>query len=153
MASLQLRADKGFTFIEMLVVLTITLMIMTLTMQYGYQKWTQLEAEIYLEQVLKDIQYVQSEAKKTNQYMELKFQRFGDVWGYEFIRNNKTVVLTRTFPKQIKVLPQDSTMLVCRYTDRGRPSISGHITFETNKGKYRLLIYLGEGIERLEKVS
>jgi competence protein ComGD len=153
MALLQLRADKGFTFIEMLVVLAMTLMIMTVTMQYGYGKWAQLEAEVYLEQVLKDIQYVQSEAKKTNQYMELKFQRFDDTWGYEFIRNNQTVVLTRTFPKQIKVVPRDSTMLVCRYTNRGRPSISGHITFETDKGKYRLLIYLGEGIERLEKIS
>lgn len=153
MALLQLRADKGFTFIEMLVVLALTLMIMTLTMQYGYQKWTQVEAEVYLEQVLKDIQYVQSEAKKTNQSMELNFKRFGDVWGYEFLRNGKTIVLARTFPKQIEVLPHDSTMLVCRYTSLGRPSISGHITFETDKGKYRLLIYLGEGIERLEKLS
>lgn len=136
----------------MLIVLTITLTIMTLTMQYGYQKWEQVEAEVYLEQMLKDIQYVQSEARKTHQYHELQFKKFGDVWGYAFLQGDQ-VLGNRLFPPQIKIMKHESTMLVCRYTDIGRPSISGHVTFETDRGKYRLIIYLGEGIERLEKLS
>ncbi|WP_010287878.1 competence type IV pilus minor pilin ComGD [Kurthia massiliensis] len=151
-----MRANKGFTFIEMLIVLTIALIIVTVTSQYGHQKWTQLEATLYLEQILKDIQYVQSEAKKTETYTEIQFEQLDNRWQYNIVTrvaNKANVIKTRQLPVQIQVVTSDSTTNFFRYTDTGRPSLSGHMTFRTAHHTYRLTVYLGEGIAKLEKES
>lgn len=132
------------------------LVILTITTQYGYQKWSQLEATFYLEQILKDIQYVQSEAEKTETYMEIQFDQFDHHWGYHIVKtvaHQTQVIATRQFPSQVQVVKEASTTSFFRYTNAGRPSLSGHITFQTAQATYRLTVYLGEGIAKLEKES
>lgn len=142
-----MRTNKGFTFIEMLLVLTIILMILLVTTQFGYRQWTIHESDLYMEQLLKDIQYVQSLAERTHLPSSIVFVPKNNQLYYD-VYNGNVVVKELALPKQITLITSGMNKLY--FNGNGAASESKQIRFQADQKKYRIIVYIGEGVPKLE---
>lgn len=131
----------------MLLVLTIILMILLVTTQFGYRQWTIHESDLYMEQLLKDIQYVQSLAERTGSKGSITFAQKNGQFYYD-IYNGNVFVKQMTLPKQIKLIENGSSKL--NFNGNGAASESKQIRFQADQKKYSIKLYIGEGVPKLE---
>lgn len=132
----------------MLLVLTIILMILLVTTQFGYRQWTIHESDLYMEQILKDIQYVQSLAERTNVKSSILFMTKNNQLYYE-VYNGNIVMKKMALPKQMKLISSGMNKLT--FNNSGAASESKQIHFQADQKKYKIILYIGEGVPKLER--
>lgn len=100
-----------------------------------------------MEQLLKDIQYVQSLAERTNTKSSIVFVSKNNQLYYE-IYNSNILIREMALPKQIKLMTSGTSKL--NFNGNGAASESKQIRFQSDQKKYTIKMYIGEGVPKLE---
>ena len=133
----------------MLLVLTILLMILLVTTQFGYRQWGIQEADAYMEQLLKDIHYTQSLAERTAMGSTIQFIEKNNQLHYQ-IKQMNTTIKEVALPKQLKF--SNDAFNKISFNANGAASSSRQFKFLSDTKQYSVKIYIGEGVPRLESL-
>ena len=140
------RNSKGYTLIEMLLVLFIVLVTSTIIFQVTLtisEKWA---VNRFFQQVLLDVQQIQALAIKNEEPFYIQFNSLNQYKGYAVFSGE--VIFVREIPKDIK-LDMTSNLKHFMVYPTGDVSNFGTFRFFTPFGQTNLIIYIKEGRMRL----
>ncbi|WP_170061404.1 competence type IV pilus minor pilin ComGD [Rummeliibacillus pycnus] len=140
-----IRDEKGFTFIEMLVVLVITMLICSIGISVGKK---QLDRELenrFVEQLKADIELAQALSYRYQDAVSLYvMDSMGEIQIFVPKISKVQPIIVRKYPETIS-FQFYSTLDHVIFTERQTVSRAGTMTFKINGRKVELIVYLGEG--------
>ncbi|MGM9968129.1 MULTISPECIES: competence type IV pilus minor pilin ComGD [unclassified Rummeliibacillus] len=144
-----LKGQEGFTFIEMLLVLVITMLICSIGINVGKQYMDRQEENRFMEQLKSDIEMTQA--------LSFQYQTPASFYIYESLReihiyaNGYDMVkplVIRKYPENIK-FNLKSNMDHVLYTENQTVLKAGTIKFTVNGRNKEAIVYIGEGRVRI----
>lgn len=139
--------EKGFTMIEMLLVLSIVMVVSTSVIFFTSTRMKEMEEERFYKQLHLDVQRLQAISIGEYGYTHLTFKN--NKTKYEAIMSN-VLLFERDLPKNMR-LSDDSTLKVISFHPNGNVNDFGNLLFETEKGEKRITLYIGRGVINYEK--
>lgn len=137
------HSEKGFTFVEMLFVLSVTLTIASIALIYGTKGVQEKESRFFFEQLVTDAVYIQQYAKNNHVKMDLVFDEQKHVYIAKK-REFATKIFVRTMPSSMKI-KRGSTLYKIGFNEKGNASYVGRLTFTYFGGEQDVYVYLGSG--------
>lgn len=142
MSNFSLRSNKAFTLIEILIVLSVLLVLITISITTLPKYLEKREMESFLKQFSKDVHYTQSYAvnHQTITYflVDVEKQTYAGVEGYS------QILFTKRIPKNITI-SYGSLLGKIYFSGIGNVSDSGSWYFRGKKLKYQFTVLLGRG--------
>lgn len=136
------RRNAGFTFMEMLLVLTVVMAVVAISIP-AYKGYTERQEERrFFETLLHDIYAVQSESYANVSAGGIVFR--GQLDSYDVVHNFYGQVEVREFPKSVS-LAKTSNLTSIYFSKNGSILGSGTIHFDTSMGRRSLVVHLGKG--------
>ncbi|MBE5665326.1 type II secretion system protein [Staphylococcus sp. SS251] len=144
---LQIRKQKAFTFIEMLVVMMIVSSFLLLTMKSNRLKdFKVINDETNIISLITELNYLKSKAIANQNFINVRFYENSDT--IKVVEKNKFYYLKLKVGKIINVAKVDSI-----YFDKhGNINKFGSITIEINNRIYRVIFHIEKGRIRYEKL-
>ena len=139
--------NKGFTLIEILIVLSIFMLLASLSLHL-YPKYIQkMETTRFVKQFEEDLYYAQAYAISH----EMNVSVYLNASNYTISSNLKGVILQRENPKNT-TFKQGTIGLKIFFNNTGAPITSGVVYIETEQDRYKVTIYIGKGRIKIEKI-
>ncbi|MBO0927082.1 type II secretion system protein [Staphylococcus sp. 30400_3112M30941] len=144
---LQIRKQKAFTLIEMLVVMMIVSSFLLLTMTSNRLKdFKVINDETNIISLITELNYLKSKAIANQNFINVRFYENSDT--IKVVENNKFYYLKLKVGKIINVAKVDSI-----YFDKhGNINKFGSISIEKNNRIYRVIFHIEKGRIRYEKL-
>ncbi|WP_269915886.1 competence type IV pilus minor pilin ComGD [Psychrobacillus psychrodurans] len=139
--------QKGFTMIEMLLVLSIVIVVSSSVLLLTSTKMKEMEEERFYRQLHLDIQRLQAISITDYRYTHLTFP--ANRTKYQGKIADK-LLFEKELPKHMR-LSVDSTLKGIAFHPGGNVNDFGNFLFETDKGEKRITIYIGRGVVNYEK--
>lgn len=136
-----LRRQEGFTLVEMLLVLAITMMVVMIGYQLSIKHLEQQRTVHVFRQLQMDLHYLQSYAMAHKETVTYSFINKGSE--YNGTLNGGKVILRRKMPEGYYSNPQHRFKIV--YLPNGNVLDFGVLTFHTPEGSKQLYVYIGKG--------
>ena len=138
-----IQSRSGYTLIEMLLVLSVFLMIMTISIVTVPRYVEKREIESFLQQLSHDLHYTQALALHDQSLYRVNVNTSSDFY---MITQNTKRVLTREFPEGVTFARGSSTLnsAITAYAN-GSLSQTGTWIFRTKHYTYEFKTLLGEG--------
>ncbi|MFY3793137.1 competence type IV pilus minor pilin ComGD [Ureibacillus sp. MALMAid1270] len=137
-----LKNQKGFTFIEMLLVLTIFTLISTIVSQLTIKTFERQAIDQFLVQVSLDIQRMQTLSMREGTHTTITFL---DKWYKGHIHNDLTnYVFEKEYPSGI-TLESGSNLKKIKFYNNGEISDFGKVIFKTPFGKREVIVNIEKG--------
>lgn len=135
--------DKGFTFVELLLVLFITLLLGTLALSYGEKGVKIQEINHFFDQLVNDSLYMQKYAlnNRLKTVIEFDFKQHKYTARVALTRKK---LFSRNMPNIVS-MNEESTINRIAFNEKGNASYVGKIIFEYIGGKREVYVYLGSG--------
>ena len=140
------KENGGFTFIEMLLVLTIVGMITTIVSHFALSISEKRNIDQFFTQVIYDIQRVQALAIEEEKSIQILFSDSNRYSAYYELGGEK--IFVRNFPEEVK-LNIFSNLKKFYIQPNGDVSQFGTIIFHTPNGERKLIVNIQEGRLRL----
>jgi competence protein ComGD len=143
------KSREGFTFIEMLLVLVITMLICSIGIHVGKKYMDQQQENRFMEQLKSDIEMTQA--------LSFQYQTPASFYIYESLKeihiyangyDMKKPLVIRKYPKSVK-FNLKSNMDHVIYTENQTVMKAGTIKFTVNDRNKEAIVYLGEGRVRI----
>lgn len=135
--------EKGFTFVEMLLVLTIITVVSLTIFTQGSKGFEARENNHFYDLLVRDILYIQSMSLKNRDKTVLEFNEKKRYYQAKYRDSNK-LIFQRDLPQKLKIL-NTSTINKVGFNERGNASYVGKIVFEIEGDVKELFVYLGAG--------
>ena len=142
---------RGFTMIEVMVVLLLITVIVTVSAQFIYRSIIVEESLLFEHQLTQDLYQAQLTAITSEQYVSLRFYPLEQQ--YHILTGSGTqerTIVKRELPLSVELL-ETSTLLTFRFLPSGSTSTFGAIRFRVNEQPYTVHFYLGKGRFYVEK--
>ncbi len=137
--------QKGFTFIEMLLVLSITMIICMIGINVFKDQLDRQLEDRFIQQLKTDIELTQTLSyqykSSTNLYVP---KELSEVRIYVSKINKEKPILVRKYPKNI-LFHHTSNMNTVQFTEKHTVAKGGTMVFSINGRLTKLIVYLGEG--------
>lgn len=142
------KSERGYTFVEMLIVLFIVMCLSTIVVKYSLKAEETRELERFFTQIQLDIQYIQTSSMHQREYISMKFDNSSK--RYIIKKDIFTVLYERPFPKGVEFMPAMSSIYTIIYNFNGNVITPGTVSFKTPQGIKKVVITLGRGRSRVE---
>lgn len=142
------KSERGFTFVEMLIVLFIVMCLSAIVVKYSLKAAETRELELFFTQIQLDIQYIQTYSMHHGEYISMKFENSSK--RYIIKKDIFTELFERPFPKGVEVIPSSSSIYTIIYNYNGNVMTPGTVYFKTPQGTKKVVITLGRGRSRVE---
>ena len=139
--------EKGFTMIEMLLVLSIVMVVSSSVLFISSTKIKEMEEERFYRQLHLDIQRLQAFSIGEFKYTYLEFSNFRT--RYE-AKSGDEILFEKDLPKNMR-LADESTLKRVAFHPNGNITNFGNLLFETERGEKRITVYIGRGVINYEK--
>ncbi|MFF2175468.1 competence type IV pilus minor pilin ComGD [Lysinibacillus sp. NPDC058147] len=143
-----IKSERGYTFVEMLIVLFIVMSLSTIVVKYSLKAEETRELERFFTQIQLDIQYIQTNSMHQREYISMKFDSSSK--RYIIKKDIFTVLYERPFPKGVEFMPTMSSIYTIMYNFNGNVITPGTVSFKTSQGIKKVVITLGRGRSRVE---
>ena len=140
------KNSRGFTLIEMLLVLTIIGIITSIVCHVTLSISEKRNIDQFFNQLIFDIQNMQALAIKEEEKIAINFNSSNAYYAYYDLKDEK--IITRTYPEGVK-LNNYSNLKLLLITSNGNISKFGTLIFNTPYGERKLIVYIQEGRLRL----
>lgn len=137
--------QKGFTLIEVLVVLSIKLLIIFLIVPLAYENLTKTKMDVFFAELKSDIDLVQSHNYQKNNFYELSFTK-GSYKLTKNLSNDIILIKEKSYPEDVTIESRIFKSVI--YQNNGTFKTPGHIIFKEGKGKkksHTLIFPFGKG--------
>lgn len=139
--------EKGFTMLEMLLVLSIVMVVSSSVLFFTSNKLREMEEARFYKQLHLDIQRLQAISIGEYSYTHLTFTNNRT----KYVATMSNVLLfEKELPNGMR-LSDDSTLKVIAFHPSGNVNDFGNLLFETDSGEKRITIYIGRGVINYEK--
>lgn len=139
--------EKGFTLIEMLLVLFIVMLFTSIAFSFSVQYSEKKVIDQFMNQVQFDILAAQAKAIEEQRRIEI---RFGDDKRYSMFNEFGDPYFERHFPEGV-TFDQYSTLKVIKFSSVGEVSEFGTLKFQTPTKEKVIIINIHKGRIRYEK--
>lgn len=139
--------EKGFTLIEMLLVMMIVIVVSSVALSFTVKNIQVDQTEEFFRQFQVDMHYLQSYAMAHQKKVRVVYLKDGKE--YRGIAGLDNIVLRRTMPEGY--LGNTANTFVLQYLPNGNVSRVGALTFHTPEGGRRLKVYIGKGRLQLDE--
>ncbi|MBM7607120.1 prepilin-type N-terminal cleavage/methylation domain-containing protein [Lysinibacillus composti] len=136
----KLKSSAGFTLIEMLLVLFILGMISSVIFQLSFKYTEKQETDLFINQLLLDLQSIQSHAIETKKTTYVSFEENH----YRVYHQPTDPFIKRDFPDGI-TFNKYSNLKIITFTSVGDILRFGKLIFYTPHGTKELMIYIEKG--------
>lgn len=138
---LLVNKEKGFTLIEVLVVLGINLLIIMLIIPLAYKDLTQTKMDVFFAELKSDVDLAQSHNFQTDDFYELTFNKKS----YKLIENSTSrLIKERSYPESVRVEERNFKSVI--YQNNGTFKTPGRVLFKDgNKRSYEIIFPFGKG--------
>ncbi|WP_068983517.1 MULTISPECIES: competence type IV pilus minor pilin ComGD [Lysinibacillus] len=143
-----IKSERGFTFVEMLMVLFIVMCLSVIVVKYSLKAAENRELEQFFSQIQLDIQYIQTYSMHQREYISMKFESSSK--RYIIKKDFYTELYARPFPKGVEFIPDSSSVHTIIFNYYGNIMTPGSIYFNTPQGIKKVVITLGRGRSRVE---
>ncbi|WP_272941512.1 competence type IV pilus minor pilin ComGD [Planococcus donghaensis] len=134
--------EKGFTLLEMLLVLVVLVTISAISIS-GYRSFmVQKEEQRFFEILRQDIYFAQSQSYALNMTAKIIFRESKGT--YEVFTDLQLVAVSRKLPQSIQ-LKKTSNLTEIYFNENGTVVQSGTLRFSTSRGEKTLVVHLGGG--------
>ncbi|KRG15627.1 competence type IV pilus minor pilin ComGD [Lederbergia galactosidilytica] len=142
------RSNKGFTLLEMLIVLSV-LSIVLLFSIFTYQSFSEtMQRRLFITQLEADLYYAHAHA--INRKVRVQIQFSPSNRQYVVVNTGtKETLLQRKFPSTIYI--QKSNLTSFTINENGNISNFGTINFQQNQHTIKLTFYIGKGRFSIEE--
>ncbi|MED1205144.1 competence type IV pilus minor pilin ComGD [Heyndrickxia acidicola] len=137
-----LRSRKGFTLIEMLVVLSVTVILISLGGLSFKPLSFMMDRKMFISQLEADLYYAQSYA--INRRIEVYVQFYAEAGRYVATDSNHVRIIDRTFSPSTKIL-SGTNLTAFSITPDGNISRFGTMYFKAGNEKIKLVVNIGRG--------
>ncbi|MBO2535008.1 MULTISPECIES: competence type IV pilus minor pilin ComGD [Rummeliibacillus] len=142
--------QKGFTLIEMLLVLTITMITCTMGITVGKKYMDQQLENRFMEQLKADIEMTQALSFQYQSPASLYiYQSLREIHIYSTGYSMEKPLLIRKYPANIVF--QSGNMDHVIFTENQTVNRAGTIGFKVNGKRKNLIVYLGEGRVKIDQ--
>ncbi|MFF2497574.1 competence type IV pilus minor pilin ComGD [Peribacillus sp. NPDC058075] len=143
------HSNGGYTLSETLIVLVIFVLLISIGPNL-YTSFTKgMENRLFLSQFHEDLFYAQQYAISHESLIYLHINNAKKV--YTVSSYKEGIVLERSIPKDIQFL-SDTLGFSFHFNQYGNASKAGTIMIDTSKGMYKLILNIGKGRFRIEKL-
>ncbi|MEK3981227.1 competence type IV pilus minor pilin ComGD [Psychrobacillus sp. FSL K6-2836] len=139
--------EKGFTMIEMLLVLSIVMVVSSSVLFITSTKMKDMEEDRFFRQLHLDILRLQAISIGENRYTYLNFPNNRTQYKAE---SAGIVWFENDLPKNMR-LSNESTLKVITFHPNGNIYSFGSLLFETDRGEKGITLYIGRGVINYEK--
>lgn len=139
--------EKGFTIIEMLLVLSIVMVVSSSVILLSASKLEEMEEERFYKQLHLDIQRIQAISIGENKYTYIYF--INNRRSYQ-ARSANIILFEKELPRNMH-LADESTIKTISFHPNGNLNNFGNLLFETERGEKRITLYIGRGVINYEK--
>lgn len=146
---LQVQAanNKGYTLIEILLVLSIFMLVVTLSLNLYPTYIKKMETRQFIKQFEADVYYIQAYAMSHERSMSILMYKET----YLVYVDGTKQLLQRTIPRDIQF--KKGTMdLKVMFTSRGTAVTSGVFYIQTEQERYKVSVSVGKGRLKIEEV-
>lgn len=143
-----MKSERGYTFVEMLMVLFIAMCLSAIVVKYSFKAAETRELEQFFTQIQLDIQYIQTYSMHQREYISMKFESSSK--RYIIKKDIFTELYERPFPKGVEFMPASSSIYTIIYNYNGNVMTPGTVYFKTPQGNKKVVITLGRGRSRVE---
>lgn len=140
-----MKNEKGFTLIEMLIVLFIIFTISFVSAKITIKMSEKAIVDYFFHQLLLDIQMAQTMATEKQRNVIIHFSSNNN---YQIHHNLEDVIAYREIPNIIQFNAEASDMITIRINHKGHIEKFGKVIFNTPFGKKTLMIYIAKGRAR-----
>lgn len=137
------KHQRGFTFIELLLVLVITLLLGSLALSYGEKGMENQDIEHFFDQLVNDAMFIQQYALNNHTKTSIQFNFKQHTYTAKKLTNEKKL-FTREMPKSLN-MNRESTINQITFNEKGNASYVGRIIYDYIGGNKVLYVYLGSG--------
>ncbi|MGG0247084.1 competence type IV pilus minor pilin ComGD [Peribacillus frigoritolerans] len=143
------HSDGGYTLSETLIVLAIFVLLISIGPNL-YPSFTKgMENRLFLSQFHEDLFYAQQYAISHKSWIYLHIDNTEKI--YTVSSYKEGIVLERSIPEDIQFL-SGTLGFSFHFNQYGNASKAGTIMIDTSKGKYKLVLNIGKGRFRIEKL-
>ncbi|MEY8733501.1 competence type IV pilus minor pilin ComGD [Peribacillus frigoritolerans] len=143
------HSDGGYTLSETLIVLAIFVLLISIGPNL-YPSFTKgMENRLFLSQFHEDLFYAQQYAISHESLIYLHIDNAEKI--YTVSSYKEGIVLERSIPEDIQFL-SGTLGFSFHFNQYGNASKAGTIMIDTSKGKYKLVLNIGKGRFRIEKL-
>lgn len=135
--------EKGFTFVELLIVLSITLLLGAIVFSYGERGLKNKEIDHYFDQLINDSLYIQTYAVNKKVKTSIEFNVSTHQYTAKNLASNE-ILFKRAMPVSLKI-SNSSTVRKIAYNEKGNASYAGRIICEYINGQKEVFVYIGSG--------
>lgn len=138
-----IRENKGFTFVEVLLVLAMTLLLGTLALSYGEKGMKSQEINHFFDQLVNDSLYIQKYGLNNRTKTVIEF----DFNAHEYTARlalSRRKLFSRSMPNSLR-MNEKSTINRIAFNENGNASYVGKIICEYVGGEREVYVYLGSG--------
>lgn len=135
--------ESGFSFVEMLLVLTIISVISIIIFTLGNNGFQKREHNHFYDLLIRDILYIQSMSLKNKEKTVIEFSEKNSLYQAKYRDSNK-LIFQREMPQKLKIL-NNSTINRIGFNERGNASYVGKIIFDIDNNVKEVFVYLGAG--------
>lgn len=139
--------EKGFTMIEMLLVLSIVMVVSSCVVFLTSTKMKDMEEERFYRQLHLDIMRLQAISIGGNRYTYLNFPNNRTRYKAE---SAGVVWFEKDLPKNMR-LGDESTLKGISFHPNGNVNSFGNLLFVTERGEKRITVYISRGVINYEK--
>lgn len=140
--------NKGFTFIEILIVLTVLsiMLIFSIFILRSYSEY--MEKRNFIEQLQADLYYLHAYALNNKEAVTVRFSPTGRQYEALSGRPEETII-KKSIPEAIQIV--ESNIPVFTITPQGTVSNFGKIVFQHHDTRFSLVFYIGRGRFQIEE--
>lgn len=142
-----INGQRGFTLVEMLLVLAIVVLLSTFAVRFTIKNIEQHQTEQFFKQFQQDMHYLQSYAMAHNVSVRMDIRSNGK--RYLGIATSKGTILEKSTPNGYSLVQWNPYRI--QYLPNGNVSTIGALTFLTPEGKRQIQVYIGKGRMRLDE--
>ncbi|GIN55769.1 competence protein ComGD [Lederbergia ruris] len=136
------RSSKGFTLLEMLIVLSVVSIILLFSI-FTYQSFSDMiQKKLFITQLEADLYYAHAYAVNRREKVQVQFSPIKKEYKVTDLHSSETL-LQRSFPSTIYI--QESNIASFVINADGNVSNFGTIIFRQNQHAIKLKFYIGKG--------
>src|SRR6476620_9871565 len=139
--------SKGYTLIEILIVLTIFMLLVSLSLNLYPKYIEKMEMKQFIQQFEEDLYYTQQYAMSH----EIPMLVFLTDHSYNISSSMEGVLIQHVNPKNITFLKETLGFKI-NFNNEGSPFTSGVVYIQSKQERYKVTIYIGKGRIKIEKV-
>ncbi|MBQ0137706.1 MAG: hypothetical protein KBT36_00245 [Kurthia sp.] len=137
------KKQHGFAFVELLLVLVITILLGSLALSYGEKGMKNQEINHFFDQLVNDSLLIQKYALNNQTKTAIEFNFKLHTYTAKIVSSDKKLFV-RDMPKSMK-LNKNSTVNRIAFNENGNASYVGKIIYDYIGGNRALYVYLGSG--------